>query len=498
MPTHLGRWGRGAVSAVDRVYPSGLTRALAPIVAANDSSRSITHRFAARVVATAIRLLPPLRNNSGALAALLASALAVAVAISLVAQARRSAVANASHEVAIALRRQIHRQMYRLGESSLPTDGTGPILNLFTREVNDVADGVSADLSTLPQVPLLFAGLLLFALGISWTASVFLVTIGLLAAIALRVLNRSSEMASVVATREAALQLCLLQEDFGLIRTVRVHGMENIDKQRFDDHLEAYGEAEIRRVVHEPKISPSSALVIAVAVILASGFLAANVVLIGLSPASALLNVVLIGLSPASALIMALSVVATIRPTFDWLAYRRAITQAERSAGGIFAYLERKPELHQAGGAIFMPPIKDQDQLRERDPGKPDGPDLARRVDGRDPRRQKDLDHGLGRRAEACPGLPDPSADRPEGGPGPDRRDRPPRRDLGIGPGAGGHRPANRPGILRHGPRQHRPRRPELRPPPDDRGRQGRPRPPLHRRNCPSATTRRSARSANT
>ncbi len=293
-----------------------------------------------------IRVVPPLATNSGALATLLASALGVAVAISLVAQLRRAAIAAASHEIAISLRRQIHRQMYRLGESSLPSDGTGPILSLFTREVNDVRDGAIADLNSIPQVPILFAGLLLFALGIYWEASVVLVTLGLLVAIALRVLNRSSDMASVVATREAALQLCLLQEDFGLIRTVRVHGMENVDKQRFDDHLEAYGAADIRRIIHEPKISPTSALVIAVAVILAAGFLAASVVLVGLSPASALL--------------LALAVGTMVRPTFDWLTYRRSVAQADRSAAGIFTYLERKPELHQAGGAMFLPPIKQQ------------------------------------------------------------------------------------------------------------------------------------------
>ncbi len=297
---------------------------LSPIVAANEASPAVTHRIAARLIHEAIRLVPPLRNNSGALATLLALALGVATGLFVLGQVRREAIAAASHEIAIALRRQIHRQMYRLGESSLPADGTGPILSLFTREVNDVRDGAIADLYAIPQVPILFAGLLLFALGIDWKASVVLVTLGLLVAIALRVLNRSSDMASVVATREAALQLCLLQEDFGLIRTVRVHGMENVDKQRFDDHLEAYGAAEIRRMIHEPKISPTSALVIAVAVILAAGFLAASVVLVGLSPASALL--------------MALAVATMVRPTLDWIAYRRAIDQAD--------------------GAMFMPPIK--------------------------------------------------------------------------------------------------------------------------------------------
>ena len=317
---------------------------LSSIVAANQGSSSVTHRLAARLVGAIIAIVPPLRNNMGALATLLASALIVAVLISLVAQARRTAIATASHEIAIALRRQIHRQLYRLGESSLPSDGTGPILSLFTREVNDVTAGAIADLDYVPLVPILFAGLLLFALGISPSASAVLVTLGLLLAIALRVLNRSRDMASVVATREAAVQLCLLQEDFGLIRTVRVHGMENVDKQRFDDHLEAYGEAEVRRMIHEPKISPTAGLVIAVTVILGAGFLAASVVRVGLSPASALL--------------MALVVAAMVRPTLDWLAHRRAIAQAERSAAGIFGYLERKPELHQAGGAMFLPPLK--------------------------------------------------------------------------------------------------------------------------------------------
>ena len=342
----------GVDGSFPRATPNRATRAagpnsgLQPIVSANQDSPAITHRLAAQSVRLAIRLLPPLGNNGGALAILIAAALALAVMISTIEQARRAAIAAASHEVAVALRRQIHRQMYRLGESSLPGDGTGPILGLFTREVNDVRDGVVADLKAIPHVPVLFVGLLLFALGISWSASVALVTLGVLLAISLRVLNRSSEMASVVATREAALQLCLLQEDFGLIRTVRVHGMENVDKQRFDDHLEAYGEAEIRRMIHSPRISPTSALVIAMVVILAAGFLAANVVLVGLSP--------------ASALHMALAIVAMVQPTLEWLAYRRATGQAERSADGIFTYLERKPELHQAGGAMFLPPLKER------------------------------------------------------------------------------------------------------------------------------------------
>ena len=39
---------------------------------------------------------------------------------------------------------------------------------------------------------------------------------------------------------------------------------------------------------------------------------------------------------------------------------RRAIRQANRSATGIFEFLERSPELHQNVGAQFLAPLKDQ------------------------------------------------------------------------------------------------------------------------------------------
>src|SRR5262249_6941355 len=47
-------------------------------------------------------------------------------------------------------------------------------------------------------------------------------------------------------------------------------------------------------------------------------------------------------------------------PITEWLRSRRAIRQANRSAGGIFEFLERKPELHQDVGAQFLEPPKDQ------------------------------------------------------------------------------------------------------------------------------------------
>ena len=317
-----------------------------PLIVAGESSRNSLHRTSAALLNYYYYVVPTFRNNRGALMTLMASGLGVFFVLSIVTQWRRSAIAEASLEAATTLRRQIHRQLYRLGQSSLPSEGTGPVMNLFTREVNDVREGLAADLADRYRVPVLVVGLILFAMTISWTTTIFLATLGGLTWAVVRQLNRSAELASVVATREAAVQLCLLQEDFGLIRTVRVHGMENYDKQRFDDHLERHRKAEIRRVVNQARTSPTANLLVCAAATLALGLLASRVILQGSSAASALLLVA--------------SLLALVRPSLDWLKMNRAIHQANRSAEGVFAYLERKPELHQAGGARFLAPLRER------------------------------------------------------------------------------------------------------------------------------------------
>jgi len=51
-------------------------------------------------------------------------------------------VATVATDRATSLSRQIHRQMYRSATVVLPTEGVGPIINLWTREVNDSATGL--------------------------------------------------------------------------------------------------------------------------------------------------------------------------------------------------------------------------------------------------------------------------------------------------------------------------------------------------------------------
>ncbi len=344
LPSWLPRW----VTNLAPIAPTPDTvirdTGLYPIVAANRDSAVPSHRAAARVVEAVVSRSPTLRRNVGALLSLLAAGIGLTLASSLLGQARRAAATAAAGESASALRRQIHRQMYRLGQSAMPTQGIGPIIALFTREVNDVRDGVRADLERSWFAPTLVAGLVLVALLISWNLGVALLSLAGIVVMASQSLGRRARQEADASARDAAVHLGLLQEDLGLMRTVRVFGMEAVDNRRFDEHLENHRSSEEVQGRTEGAFPQTITLLGGVAAVLSAGMVAFSVMDRRLSPAAvATLLLALLGLTG---------------PTLGWLATRRAVRQAGRSAAGLFEFLERRPELQQTVGAQFLPPMR--------------------------------------------------------------------------------------------------------------------------------------------
>jgi ABC-type multidrug transport system fused ATPase/permease subunit len=286
-------------------------------------------------------------TKGGALAALGVLALATMGLLALVALWRRRVIARAATDVATTLRIQIHRQMFRLGQSSLPTEGIGPVINLWTREVNDIRDGIFADLDVTPRIHVLFVGLLALAVIASPLLALSLACLGLAVWIIARILNRAARLDAEADTRDASVQLCLLHEDLGLLRTVRVYGVGEYDKQRFDEHLERYRKADARRLVSNVRFSPITGLLYGAAATLAVGVLGYSIVVDD-------------SINIATMLILLVSLAGLAVPVLDWLRMKRSLRQANRSARGIFEFLERKPELHQELAARFLDPLKDQ------------------------------------------------------------------------------------------------------------------------------------------
>ncbi|WZO97445.1 ABC transporter ATP-binding protein [Isosphaeraceae bacterium EP7] len=317
---------------------------LLPLATDNMNSGNPLHRLGSRIVFALTGRIRPLRNDAGALSTLLAVGLSLGLLISALASWRRTAAAEASSRVAANLRRQIHRQMYRLGQSSLPAEGIGTVVNLFTREVNDVRDGVFAELNHGIRSPLVATGLLVLALVISPVTTVFLASLWALIWLAYGALARSARLASQAAFRDSAVQMTLLHDDLGRLRTVRVYGIEGIDKERFDEHLEHQRRADVVRLRGEGAVTPSSGLLAGIGIALAVGLLGSNVINNRETPAAELtLAGALLGLGV---------------PTWNWIQARKAIRRAERSAGAIQEFMTRKPELQQAVGAHFLPPLK--------------------------------------------------------------------------------------------------------------------------------------------
>jgi ABC-type multidrug transport system fused ATPase/permease subunit len=344
------RWLQGRIS---QAPPGDLwfnDTGLTPVVAENTRrGSSPVHRILARGLGRVVAAVAPLRHNLGALAMLLAAALGTLLAVVLLGQWRRARIVDASGEAVSGLRRQVHRQIYRLGRSALPNEGIGPVMNLFTREVNDVRDALIADLDGFVRLPLLGVGLAAMALVLSLPVTIFLASLVIFCYLVARPVVRATRIQADAATREAALQLCLLQEDLGIVRTVRVYGMEAVDKDRFDAHLGAYQQADSRRARGESAVGPTLVLLAGIALILGLGLIGYAVLGRADSPTS---------LAAGLVIVIALAGIAWLIRRGNEI--RGIIRRAERSGSTVFEYLDRKPELLMAPGAQFLAPLKDR------------------------------------------------------------------------------------------------------------------------------------------
>lgn len=348
----LPEWAHKKVigETTDQVYygDSGLL----PVIGRSWSDSSPIHRGESRLLNGLTSVIPPLRNNKGALTTLLAFGLALTLLLAVLSRVRRSVVARLVAEPTMNLRNQIHRQMYRLGQSALPTEGVGPVANLWTREVDDVRNALLADYDAIPRVIVLGLGLAGLALLVSPVLTLFLVSLGLIVQMVSSRLGKEAREAHDEALRDASLQLSMLHEDLGLLRTVRVYGVKDFDRRRFDEHLEKHSEADIRRTIADAPFTTTQTLLHGAALVAALGLLGYNVV-------------VRDHISIATMLILIAALAGLAAPIHKWRELRRTIRRANRSAVEIFNFLEREPELHQVVGAQFLPPMKDKITLED-------------------------------------------------------------------------------------------------------------------------------------
>ncbi len=372
LPAPLPDWAPAwlARDVADTKAPSPFTDGgLVATGVKNRTNGNLLERTWGRGLLAASRWVQPLRFNMGALLCLLAVGLFLVLAHALAAQALADLVIALPATVATSLRRQVHRQMFRLGQSALPSEGIESVTDLFTRSIDEVEKGLRADFNESIRAPALIAALLILVLVICTPLAVALLALAILTDLASRPLRERSRRVSESAGRNAQVQMRLLQEDLGLARTVRVFGMENVGNRRFDEHLDSYGEAVLRQEGASAWAGAGAAYLLgATSVVLGFGL-----VMIALVRPAPLL-------APSAALVQVLALLGLLPVIRDWRASRDAIRHASRVATHLYEFLGRKPELYQTSGAQFLAPLSQRITFENVSLTTPSGKDLLEGV----------------------------------------------------------------------------------------------------------------------
>jgi ABC-type multidrug transport system fused ATPase/permease subunit len=303
------------------------------------------NRFFGPILAGAYVRFSPLRDDLHALITLVVLAAVLGWMRSMLDARARILLMSAGLDVAVRLRRSIHRQTLRLGPSDLEGHSGEQALQLFTNGVDRLSTGVYRWAECIGRDPLQL--LLLVGLAVAVDARLAAVCLVPLVAcwfLARRETQRIDE-GRELSTANAARELRVLAENLEKTRLVRSFGMENFAQEQFQKYLDRY-QQEIWQG-WRAKAWSRRAIRTGVAGVLAFVlfFISAKVLL---PPHE---------ISLASAVLMIAAVAAAWFPLQSLVRLGREHESAEAAARQIQNYLNLIPEVGQAVGAKFLQPL---------------------------------------------------------------------------------------------------------------------------------------------
>jgi ABC-type multidrug transport system fused ATPase/permease subunit len=321
------------------VTQGGKNEGLAPAV------RWSRHKYWGGALESLYNAVPWLADNGKALTLLVLAALF----LSLLRGALRGRSRTVSTRVAIEnvarLRRTLHRQTLRLGPSDLQGRDSVHVLQLFTRDMDRVRDGLMTWISRLARYPFELLLLLVFALSIHWFVALqCLIPLGACWFLLHWEQQRFGTVRQLAASRMES-ELKLLAESLHKTRLVRSFGMENFEHEQFQKHLDRY-HANVLALLRSDGWSRTMGRFLVMVCVSLVLFLVGLKVL--LTPDE---------LSFAAGFVLAVTLAAMYRPLEDLWLLRVEHAAASEAADRIFRYLNQIPEVGQAVGAKFLQPL---------------------------------------------------------------------------------------------------------------------------------------------
>ncbi len=262
-----------------------------------------------------------------------------------------------SHRVAIdgvtAARRNLHRQVLRLGPEDLDRTGHEMAIRLFISEVEVIRHGLFESVSKSIRFPLELLGLLLVVLSLDWRLALQWIAPLTLGLLFLNGIRRTALQKQRLAEDRSRDEQQVLLSSFKNARLIRGLGIEHAEHETFQKHLDRYHSqlmeySQATEAVNCPQstIVISCAGLIAFLVFLVCG----NVLVSGHSSTTT-------GMTIAEALTFLAAIVLSIpgvRALKSLSEFRRELTVV---ADKIQRYLDQVPAVSQAVGAKFLQPM---------------------------------------------------------------------------------------------------------------------------------------------
>lgn len=289
--------------------------------------------------------LPPLQNNAGALATLVFLGALLGILRSFLASIARRMSTQVGLDVAMTLRKTIHRQRLRLGPGDLEDTETEHVLRMFTTDVDRVRDGIARWLRRVSEHPFTLFVLLVLALSINW-----LVTLQCLIPLAFcwYLVHRQNDRKQFL-TRQAESrseeELRLLSESLQKTRLVRGYNMETFEREQFQQNLDRLRQ-DVTALQRSQRVSQwISRGTVTICVSLVAGLVGWKILQ---DPP---------GLSFAAGLVLLLIFAWMYEPLEELWQLPEIREDANLAADRIYRYLDKIPAVGQAVGAKFLQPL---------------------------------------------------------------------------------------------------------------------------------------------
>jgi ABC-type multidrug transport system fused ATPase/permease subunit len=297
-------------------------------------------------VAAAYRRLPALRRNSTALVTLLTAGVMLWLLRVAVLAHLRTTCRLAASEVAMRLRRHVHRQALRLGAEDIDGRGLEGAQTLFHDDAEAVRQRLFEWLLTITRYPCELAFLVAAAVSVEWLLTGQWALFGLLAWFVMERGERHAEHVRRLAEDRSRAELKSLTHGLAYARLVRGYGIEQFAHEQFQVHAQRYL-AQIRlqdRVQDNPLWLRlvSSLIVGAIAAFLL--FLLAAKVLVG-------------DISWPGAGVFLTAVAVGLHAEVRLRSLPKLRQDVAVAADRIWRYLDQLPTVSQAVGARFLQPL---------------------------------------------------------------------------------------------------------------------------------------------